>query len=90
MVKLLGIIDLLAASLLLGASLKLAISVEALVIVPLFLFGKACIALGDVGSWIDLFVLALIVSTIFFVLPTWILYLGAALVGFKGLASLFA
>jgi len=90
MVKLLGIIDLLAATLLLAASFKLEVSLEALIIVPLFLFGKACIALSDIGSWIDLFVLALIVATIFIALPPWLLYIGAALVGLKGLASLFA
>jgi len=89
-IKLLGILDLLAASFLLAIASGIEVSLEASIIIPVFLFAKACIALGDIGGWMDLFALALIILSIFFNLPVEILYISAILIGFKGLSSLFA
>ncbi len=90
MVKLLGIIDLLAASLLLATAVGAEISISASIFVPICLMGKACICLSDPGSITDIIMVILIVAAIFIAIPPWILYLGAAFIGFKGLASLFA
>ncbi len=90
MVKLLGIIDLLAASLLLAAAVGAEIPLSASIFVPICLIGKACICLSDSGSIQDIAMVILIVATIFIAIPPWILYIGAAFIGFKGLASLFA
>jgi hypothetical protein len=90
MVKLLGIIDLLAASLLLAAAAGATIPLSASIFVPICLIGKACICLSDAGSIQDIAVVILIVAAIFIVIPSWILYLGAIFIGLKGLASLAA
>jgi len=90
MVKLLGIIDLLAASLLLAAAVGAAIPLSASIFVPICLIGKACICLSDAGSIQDIAMVVLIIAAIFITIPPWILYLGAAFIGLKGLASLAA
>jgi len=90
MVKLLGIIDLLAASLLLAAAIGAEIPLSASIFVPVCLIGKACICLTDSGSIEDIIIVVLILAAIFITVPPWILYVGAVFIGFKGLASLFA
>lgn len=90
MVKLLGIIDLLAASLLLAAAVGAEISISASIFVPVCLVSKACICLSDSGSITDIIITILIVTAIFIAIPPWILYIGAVFIGIKGLASLLA
>lgn len=90
MVKLLGIIDLLAASLLLAAAVGAEIPLSASIFVPICLIGKACICISDSGSIQDIAMVILIVAAIFFTIPSWILYIGATFIGIKGFASLFA
>lgn len=90
MVKLLGILDLLASSLLVAAALGVEISLNALILVPLCLAAKASICLSDTGSLTDIAIVILIGALIFIPLPPAILYVGAFFIGFKGLTSLLA
>lgn len=90
MVKLLGIIDLLAASLLLAAAVGAEIPLSASIFIPICLMGKAGICLSDSGSIQDIATIILILAAIFITIPPWILYPAAAFIGFKGLASLAA
>lgn len=90
MVKLLGIVDLLAASLLLAMAIGVEASLNARIFVPICLLGKASICLTDSGSITDIAVVAIIIIGIFAAVSPIILYPAAAFIGLKGLASLLA
>ena len=83
----LGLLDLNAAILLVAIALGVKVPTNILIIIPVALFLKACISLTDIGSVMDLFVMILIVLSIFLAVPAWILYIGAVIIGFKGLRS---
>jgi len=90
LVKILGLIDLLAAFLLLAIAAGVDAPLEVLIFIPVCLFLKAGIALADLGGLTDLAVGILLVLSIFFHLSPYLMYLGAAVIGFKGLSSLAA
>jgi hypothetical protein len=89
-VKFLGMLDIFAALLLvfIAAGVKMPVGLMIAVIVCLFL--KACIAIFDIGGLTDLAIVVLMVLSFFIHLPLWLLFGGAALLGIKGLISLFA
>lgn len=82
-----GFLDLNAAILLVAIALGVKAPLNILIVIPILLFLKACICITDIGSIFDLIAVALIVLSIFFALPSWILFISAALIGFKGLRS---
>lgn len=90
MVKLLGVLDLMAAILLLGIASGAEVPTSVLIFIPVCLFLKACICLTDIGGITDMAIAALIILAAFFTIPSWILFIGAAFIGIKGIASLFA
>ncbi len=87
-VKILGLIDLLAAFLLLAMAAGVEAPLEVLIFIPVCLFLKASITLVDLGGMTDLAIGIILVLSIFFNLHPYILYLGAAFIGLKGLQSL--
>jgi hypothetical protein len=90
MVKFLGIIDILAAVLLLSFILGIEVPAFLLVIIPVALLLKASIYVFDIGSLTDFGIAILILLSFFWVLPVWLLLIGAVLIAIKGLMSLFA
>lgn len=84
---LMGLLDLNAALLLVAVVFGVDIPVNILIFVSISLFLKACISITDPGSIIDFGVLILLILSIFISIPSWILFVGAALVGFKGIRS---
>jgi len=89
MVKALGILDLLAALILLSIAFNVKIPIAALIVIPICLFFKACISIFDIGGITDMGIVILIVLSIFISLPLWVLFIGAAVIGLKGIISLF-
>lgn len=90
MVKLLGLIDIFAAVLLLSIAFGIVIPASILIIIPSFLLVKASIYIADIGSITDVVIAILVVLSFFMILPFWILFAGAILMGIKGLMSLAA
>ncbi|MDD2731119.1 MAG: hypothetical protein PHW33_03285 [Candidatus Portnoybacteria bacterium] len=90
LVKILGLIDLLAAFLLLAIAAGVDAPLEVLIFIPLCLLLKASIALADAGGLTDLAIGILLVLSVFFPIHPYLLYIGAAIIGLKGLESLAA
>jgi len=90
MVKILGILDLLAAILLIGIASGVGIPTYVLIFISVCLLFKACVFIYDIGGITDLGIAILIVLSIFLIIPSWILFIVAAFIGFKGMMSLFA
>ncbi len=90
MVKLLGILDLLAATLLLGLASGAEVPVSVMVFVPLCIFIKGAIFIYDIGGITDVAIAVLIVLGIFSLVSPWVLFVGAAFIGIKAIESLLA
>ncbi len=90
MVKFLGILDILAAGLLVGAAYNLAIPTGLVIGFAVYLFLKALLFLLDIGSFFDVVAGILLILSLSLALPQILLFVFAALVGFKGILSLFA
>jgi len=89
-VGLLGLFDLHVAVLLCALGLGVEISVCVIIATAILLFAKACISLTDIGGLQDVAAVILILLGIFIVIPQWLLFIAAAIIGFKGLSSLAA
>ncbi|MBU2036771.1 hypothetical protein KJ866_01000 [Patescibacteria group bacterium] len=89
-VGLLGLFDLHVAVLLCALGLGVEISVSVIIATAILLFAKACISLTDIGGLQDVAAVILILLGIFIVIPQWLLFIAAAIIGFKGLSSLAA
>ena len=70
MIKILGILDLLAAALLTGIALGIEIPTGVLIFIPACLFLKACVFISDPGSMADFIIVMLFVSNVFFNYPS--------------------
>jgi len=90
MVRILGIGDLLATVLLLAIAFNLDIPIGMLIFISIVLFLKSIIDLFDIGSIIDIGVVILFILTLFITVPSMILFIAAALIGLKGIMSLFS
>lgn len=82
-----GLVDLNAAIILVAIIFNIAVPVNILVFFSIGLFLKGCIGITDPGSIIDFGILILLTLSIFFNIPSWILILGAVLIGFKAIRS---
>ncbi|MEK7160492.1 MAG: hypothetical protein AAB724_00545 [Patescibacteria group bacterium] len=87
LVALLGFLDINVACLLVATAAGAKASVFILVFFALTLGLKIFICLWDVGSLFDFIAATLLVLSIFFVLPAWLLCLGAFFIGVKGIRS---
>lgn len=90
MVKVLGIFDILAAGLLVGAGYHLAMPQGLVIAVAVYLFLKALIFLMDIGSLFDIIAGVLLILSLSMSLPPLVFFILAGLVGLKGMMSLFA
>jgi len=90
MIKILGVFDLLAAGLLVGAGYHLAMPTGLVIVVAVYLFLKALIFLMDVGSLLDVAAGVLLILSLFIGLPPLVYFIIAGLIGLKGILSLFA
>jgi len=90
MVKILGVLDLMAATLLLGLASGAEIPISVLIFIPACLFIKGCVFIYDIGGIIDVVAVILILLGAFLVISPWILFIGAAFIGIKAIESLFA
>jgi len=82
-----GFVDLNAALLLVAAAFGVKAPVAVLIVIPACLLAKALISIKDIGAAFDLLAIILIGLNFFVHVPSWILFIGAALIGFKGLRS---
>ena len=89
MVKFLGIFDILAAGLLVGAGYHLAMPQGLIIAVAIYLFLKALIFLMDIGSLFDIVAGILLILSLSMTLPPLVFFILAGLVGLKGMMSLF-
>jgi len=87
MVKLLGAVDLLGG-LALFSIMGEVIHVGAFSIIIVLLLLKASISFFDIGGIIDVFVSLLIFSSLYFILPPFLMTIGAVFILIKGLISL--
>jgi len=90
--KILGIIDLVAALILLTraiASTEIEIPLGILIGVIVLLFVKALLAITSIGGTIDIATIILLILSSFWSLPFWILLIGAIVIGQKGVLSMF-
>ena len=87
LLALLGLIDLNAALFIIAIISGAEIPVKVLIFISLLLFIKGGIFITDPASLIDIVTAVLIVLSIFAAVPHWILFIGAALIGFKGFRS---
>ncbi len=89
-VGLLGLFDLHVAILLCATGLGVEIPASVVVATAILLFAKACLSLADIGGLQDIAAVILILLGIFIIIPQWILFVAAAIIGFKGISSLAA
>jgi len=87
MMFLFGLVDILAAFLLVSLSLGLKVPLPPLIIIPLALLLKSFIDLYDIGSITDVVVALLIVVSIFLPLPWWFVLIPALVIFLKGILS---
>ena len=90
MVKILGILDLLAAGLLVCAAFNLNVPQGLVIALAVYLFLKALIFLKDIGSLFDVVAGILLILSLSMSLAPILLFVLAGLLGLKGLMSLFA
>ncbi len=89
-VGLLGLFDLHVAILLCAIGLGVEIPVSVVVATAILLFAKACISITDIGGIQDIAAVILILLGVFISIPQEVLFVAAAIIGFKGLSSLAA
>ncbi|PIR72377.1 MAG: hypothetical protein COU42_01355 [Candidatus Nealsonbacteria bacterium CG10_big_fil_rev_8_21_14_0_10_36_24] len=90
--KILGIIDLVAAFILLTrviAPAEIEIPLGILIGVVIILIIKALLNITGMGGIIDITTAALLIISSFWLLPFWILIIGAIAIGQKGVVSMF-
>lgn len=90
--KILGIIDLVAAFILLTrviAPAEIEIPLGILIGVIIILIIKALLDIAGMGGIIDITTAALLIISSFWLLPFWILIIGAIVIGQKGVVSMF-
>lgn len=90
MIKMLGVLDLFAAGLLVGAAYSLPIPKGLVIALAVYLFLKALFFLKDIGSLFDIIGGVLLILSLSMVLPPIIFFVAAGLVALKGIMSLFA
>ena len=90
MVKFLGIFDILAAGLLVGAGYHLPMPQGLIITIAVYLILKALIFLTDIGSLFDIVAGILLILSLSMSLPPLVFFILAGLVGLKGIMSLFA
>ncbi|MFH1820770.1 MAG: hypothetical protein ABH805_02555 [Candidatus Nealsonbacteria bacterium] len=90
MVKLLGILDLVAALSMVGLAYNLPLARGMIIFLAVYLLLKAILFLTDIGSLFDIIGGVLLVLSLFMVLPQLLFFVIAALIGLKGLMSLAA
>jgi hypothetical protein len=87
---LMGLLDMNAAILLCAIAWNVEVPLGVAIAIAALMLIKACFYLKDIGSLEDIVVVALIILSFFLAIPAPILFMAAALVGFKGLCSLAA
>lgn len=87
MVQLLGLIDIIAAFMLLARIPNWEIPLGMMIFISLCLVGKAVISLENFFGWIDLITVILLIISSFLSIPYWILLIMAIVMGIKGLVS---
>jgi hypothetical protein len=90
MVKILGLLDLAAVGALLGVAYNFSIPHGIIIGLATFLLLKGLVFFFDVGSWFDIAGGILLILSLSMTIHPIILFVAAALVGLKGIASLFA
>jgi len=86
---LLGIADIIAGSLLIREFYNLPVPQVIVIIFAGYLIMKGLLFIADIGSLMDLIAGILLILTIFFNFPIFILIIFAALIAIKGVMSLF-
>ena len=87
--KILGLADLFAALMLVSRGLDIKVPIGILIVVLIYLTGKAMISLLSIGGLIDIGVVVLLIVSSFLTLPPIALYIGAIIIGQKGILSMF-
>lgn len=90
MVKFLGLLDLLAAGVLVGIAYNLPIARGLIISLAVYLLLKSLIFLMDIGSLFDIIGGIILILSLSIALPPLLLFIAAGLVGLKGIMSLFA
>ncbi len=90
MVKILGVFDLLAAALLVGAAYQVTLPYGLVIALAVYLFLKALMFLMDIGSLFDIMVGILLILSLSMSFPPLVFFIFAGLIGLKGFLSLFA
>ena len=90
MVKILGVFDILAAVLLVGAGYQLAMPQGLVITAAVYLFLKALFFLKDIASFFDMIAGVLLILSLLTSLPALVFFIAAGLVGLKGIMSIFA
>lgn len=91
--RILGIIDLVAALILLTRAIapaRIEIPLGILIGVIILLFVKTLLAITSIGGIIDIATITLLILSSFWLLPFWVLLVGAIAIGQKGLISIFS
>lgn len=84
---LLGLIDLNVVLILLGVIFKAEVPLSVLIIFAVLLIAKGCISIADIGSIIDFGAAILLILSIFFSVPVWVMVIWIILMGSKALRS---
>ena len=87
---LLGIADIIAGSLLIRELYDIPVPQVIIIIFGGYLITKGLLFITDIGSMMDLIAGILLILTIFFNFPIFVLIIFASLLGIKGAMSLFA
>lgn len=90
LVGFLGLLDLHVAVVFCALGLSVDIPASVLIVTAVLMFAKACLDLADIGGMQDAVAAVLILLATFIILPSWLLFVAAAIIGFKGLSSLAA
>ena len=90
MVKALGLLDLFVTSLLVAVAFNVEVPSGLIYVLVGFLFFKALPFIKDIGSILDILIVALLVCSVFFAIPQIVFFIGAGLLGLKGIMSLFS
>lgn len=88
--KLLGLLDLAAAAVLVSRFYDILIPKGVVIALAVYLLIKAVIFLADIGSFFDIVAAIVLLLSLSMVLPPFVLFAAAGLVGLKGVMSLFA
>jgi len=88
--KILGLADLFAALMLVSRGLGIKIPIGILIVVLIYLVGKAMLSLLSIGGLIDMGTVILLIISSFVVLPPLALYIGAIIIGQKGILSMIS